>query len=192
MRKQDVSEKRKLMSEEADYWYEGEGARWPIGIKYHAILLAAGVDDSNIEREFLVLLPENVFEEATNIRNYLQKRFSIQNVGVIITDSHTMPMRYGTIGVGLSWAGIEPVHHQEGEKDLFGETLHITRTNVIDSLAVAGVFVKGEAREQTPIAIISDIGNKIEFTNKETCVDDLLVDPKEDIYWALLRKIIEK
>jgi F420-0:gamma-glutamyl ligase len=152
-------------------------------LKDNTLIPSAGIDESNANG-YYILWPRNSHKEAKNICNYLKKKFSIKDLAVIITDSHTSPMRYGTTGISIGFYGLEPLKNYINEKDIFDRTIKMTQSNVVDALAVIGVLSMGEGNEQTPMAIISNAAF-VKFTNEET-YQELLIPAKEDIYYPLL------
>ena len=177
-----------LVKKEADAIIEQSDSRWRITLKHGTFLSNAGIDVSNADEHY-ILLPEKPFESAQNLHRFLCEKYDVDTIGVIIADSHSAPLRYGTLGVALSWWGVEPVSYFTGEPDLFGRPANFTRINVVDSLAVAGVFTMGELAEQTPLAVISGTPH-VTFTDRDTS-NELLIPPREDIYWPLLKNLYE-
>ena len=41
---------------------------------------------------------------------------------IILTDSKSNPLRHGTVGISLAYAGFAPLDNKVGEKDLFEVT----------------------------------------------------------------------
>ena len=78
-------------------------------------------------------------------------------LGVIITDSHTIPLRRGVLGISLAHYGFAPLKDYRGNADIFGRTLKMTQTNIPDGLAAAAVVLMGEGAERTPLALITDV-----------------------------------
>jgi len=188
----DVNDKDELIKKEADIFIprkECPGEYVILTIKDNTLIPSAGIDESNANN-YYILWPKHSEKEAKKICEYLKKKFSIKDLAIIITDSHTMPLRYGTLGISTGFYGLDPFKSYVGKKDLFGRVSKMSRTNVVDSLAVMGVYAMGEGDEQTPMAIIRDAG-AIAFTNKET-YKDLLIPIKEDIYYPLLRNFYNK
>jgi len=147
------------------------------------LVATAGIDESN-GNGYYILWPESAQKTANNIRSYLCKRFGLTNIGVIISDSRTTPLRWGTTGFGLAYSGFNPIKNYIGTPDLFGKILKITKSNVLDALSVAAVMEMGEGLEQTPIALITNIPY-VEFlsrnpTKKE--LDQMRVKLDEDLY----------
>ena len=157
-------------------------------IKDHTLIPSAGIDESNGQR-YYILWPKNSSKEAKKIAVMLKKRDKIKRFGVIITDSHTTPLRWGTQGISIGFFGIEPLKDYRGKKDIFGRKLKYTQSNIVDSLANLGVLMMGEGKEQTPMVIIRGFKN-LRFTNKGTH-RKLVIDPKKDLYYPLL-KIFKK
>ncbi len=116
---------------------------------------SAGIDNSNAPEGYVVLLPEDPKRSAMKIRERLMDEYGC-NVGVIVGDSRTQPLRLGCVGIALGCAGIEPVEDMRGRKDLFGKPLMITRRATADNLVSAAQLIMGEADESTPAVLIRD------------------------------------
>lgn len=123
-------------------------------VKDGMIMASAGIDESNANGK-LILLPKDSFKTARFLRNELRKHYRVKHLGVLITDSRTIPLRAGVTGVALGYAGFRGVKDYRGTPDIFGRKFKFSRTNVADSLATAAVFVMGEGNEQQPLAIIT-------------------------------------
>lgn len=149
-------DKIELTAKEADLVIERPYQKTPLTIKQHTFIGSAGIDESNANGHY-VLMPENLFGFAKHIREYLRKRFSIHNVGVIITDSRSLPMRYGATGVALSFYGFAPLIDHRGETDLFGREIQLERSNLVDGIAAGANVVMGEVSECTPIVIARNV-----------------------------------
>lgn len=181
-------DKDSLVQQEADIYFQEADSRWRICLVHHAFLAGAGIDESNADGHY-ILLPKNPNESARTIWQWCREHFKVDNLGVVISDSLSMPMRYGTTGVALGWYGFEPVAYFTGKPDLFGRPAQYTRINIADSLAQVGVYAMGEMSEQTPIVRISD-APRIKFTCRDTS-SELFIPPREDIYWPLLKRFYE-
>ena len=116
---------------------------------------SAGIDNSNAPEGYVVLLPADPRKSAIEIRNKLIKKYNC-NIAVIVGDSRTQPLRLGCVGIALGCAGIEPVEDIRGRKDLFGQTLLITRRATADNLVSAAQIIMGEADESIPAVLIRD------------------------------------
>ncbi len=157
-------------------------------IKDGVVMSSAGVDESNANDK-IVLLPKNSFKAAHFIREKLRRKYKIKNLGILITDSRSMPLRAGVIGVALGYAGFKGIRDYRGSKDIFGRVLKMSRTDVGDGLATAAVLCMGEGKEQQPLAVIIDA--PVKFTEKIN-KKELLIDPKEDLYMPLFESILKK
>lgn len=187
--KADKEAKEDLVRQEADVYVEQADSRWRICLKHGTFLAGAGIDESNAN-DYFILLPKNPHESAKTLRDFFMKEYGVHKIGVIIADSHSVPLRYGTLGVALGWSGFEPVSYFTGKPDLFGRPAQFTRINVADSLAGAGTFVMGELAEQTPLAIVREAPH-VTFTNRDTS-HELVIPPREDIYWPLLKNLYDE
>ena len=152
--------------------------KWWLTVRQGIAIVNAGIDESNSEDK-LILLPEDCIASAERIRKALIEKFHILNCGVVITDSRVAPLRAGVTGVALGYAGFKGVRDYRGTSDIFGKTMEVTQTNIADSLATAATLVMGEGSEQQPIAIITDAPVVfVDTVDRE----EVLIDPKEDIY----------
>jgi dihydrofolate synthase / folylpolyglutamate synthase len=181
--------KKELVESEAEFVISREYYVSPLTVTKHAFLGAAGIDESNGDGHY-ILLPENIFEFAKEAHKYLTQKFKLKNLGVVITDSHSGPFRYGATGVALGWWGIEPMEDHRGRKDLFGREIKYERSNLVDGLSAGAVVVSGEVDECVPIVIAREVPRLI-FTTKNT-KDKLFVPYKEDLFRVLYEKFLPK
>jgi F420-0:gamma-glutamyl ligase len=149
---------------------------------------SAGVDQSNANG-YYILLPHHPYKTAKTIWSYLRKRDHVKTLGVVITDSHSVPRRKGAEGFALASYGFKAAHVYEHKADIFGRTFHFTASDIADSLAASAVLTMGEGAECTPMAIITGLQN-IDFFKRSV---SLLVaskygwvHPKYDVYAPLL------
>lgn len=190
----DHSKKKKhqLIKKEADYYLPPQENKYGmiLTIKDGILLPTAGIDESN-GAGFYILWPKSKQRVANSVRSYLVKRFRLQNVGVIITDSKTTPLRWGTTGVGISHSGFMALNNYIGEPDIFGRKLKVTKANVLDGLAAAAVLVIGEGKEQTPLAIIENVPF-VTFQSRnprKSELKNLKISIENDIYATLLKSV---
>jgi dihydrofolate synthase / folylpolyglutamate synthase len=154
-------------------------------IKDGMIMASAGIDESNANGK-LILLPEDSFESAKRFRKIMRRKYKIKKLGIIITDSRTTPLRAGIMGAAIGYAGFKGLRDYRGKPDIFGRKLHISRTDVADSLAAAAVLTMGEANERQPLAIVENAPVEFyELVSKK----ELYIDPREDMYRPLLKKL---
>lgn len=149
--------KESTLKAEADYYLPKEESRYgvPITIKDNAFIARAGMDASNTGG-YYSLLPKDSYTTAKKVRAYLVRRFGIKNVGVIVVDSHSSPLRRGVTGVAIGWSGFHGLKGYEHVPDIFG-TNFTTHANHVDALATAASLTMGEGNEQTPLVTITDV-----------------------------------
>lgn len=179
-------ERDDLVPLEADWYLPREAVQGGLvmfSIKENTLVASAGIDKSNAG-EYMVLWPEQLEEAAREIQEYLRETFSLDEVGVILTDSHTIPFRRGLMGQALSYFGFDPLASYISKEDIFGRALTVSVKNIPDSLAAAAVVVMGEGAEQTPMALITEL-DFVRFSN-DLAINSgemtLKVPLEEDIY----------
>lgn len=187
-----VEEKHALVKKEADAYLDEGLSKWNliIAIKHNAIALDAGVDASNTGK-YYAFLPKNPYQSAKEIWQFLRKEFKVKELGVIITDSRSVPLRWGRIGTNIGHCGFKALNDKVGVKDLFGRELKSTQVGVAEGLAVAGVVEMGEADEAKPIAIITEISD-ITFTSKPPTkkeINFLNISIEDDVYGPMLAAV---
>jgi F420-0:gamma-glutamyl ligase len=183
-----VKSKDDLIIKEADYFIPRKdvpGNATMLTIKNSNLIASAGIDE-NKNAGYYILLPDKPEKIAKEICLYLKKKFSLKKLAVIITDSHTIPLKFGVIGFSIGFFGLEPFKKYF---DKNGEEIVSSRVNIIDSLAAAAVLEMGEQSEQTPLAIIKNTPN-IKFTDKETFQQTVMAFEK-DIYYPVLKNFKE-
>jgi len=181
--------KDKLIEKEADFYLDKKKVAQPwvrLTIKDGILIPTAGIDESNANG-YYVLWPRDPFSAAKKLHNFIKKEYNLKDFGVIISDSHTAPLRNGITGIGMAYYGFYPLRDYRGLKDIFGRVLKMTQTNIIDSLVTAAVFEMGEGNEQKPFAVIEDLGN-IKFGNFGQ-KDLLIMDKDKDIYAPLIKSV---
>jgi len=174
---------------ESDYYIPPDQSPLNITLTITKNLLVptAGIDESN-GNGYYIFWPKDAQQSAHDIRSYLVRRFHLANVGVLITDSRTTPMRWGTTGIALSYCGFAGLNDYIGTPDLFGRNMEVTKANIADGLAAAAVVCMGESREQTPLALITDIPF-VTFDEKKPTKQELSewqIPRETDLYGPLL------
>lgn len=185
-------EKDELVEQEAELYLPSSENQYgfSIAVKGNMFVASAGVDESN-GNGYFVLWPEDPQASANAIREYLVQKFKIKNVGVILTDSKTTPLRWGVTGIAVAHSGFAALEDYIGIPDVFGRPMHVTKTNVMDALAASAVFVMGEGSEQTPLAVISDVPS-VKFQERNPTqaeLDKLHITINEDLYAPILKKV---
>lgn len=160
----------------------------PLTIIKNAFIGMSGIDESNADGHY-VFLPKDPFQSAQQLHAYLQQRHNVNDIGVVITDSHSTPLRRGATGIAIGWWGFEPTINHIGEEDLFGRELRLEVTNLVDGLAAAANVVMGETNECQPIAILRDVPD-LSFTSRDT-KSELMVSFAEDTFRVLYERFIK-
>lgn len=192
--KSEIENKDELIKSESEKYLERENT--PGGYLLHTItnnilIGTAGIDESNANGYF-VLWPKNPSESAKRICLFLKEKFGVKNLGVVLTDSHTIPLRRGLVGLALAYWGFEPLKDYRGEEDLFGREMKVSQTNLPDSLAATAVLNMGEGSEQTPLVLLTDVP-RINFLDsdykpeKEYSTFDVPLE--EDLYKPFLSSV---
>lgn len=184
-------DKDELIKKESQLYLPRSESKYDVSLTVtRGILMAtAGIDESNSDGNY-VLWPEDPQDSANQIRKFLRKKFGIKNLGVIITDSRTTPMRWGVTAIAIAYSGFEPLKSYIGEKDLFGREFVFEKLNIADSLATAAILEMGEGAEQKPIAVIEDIRG-IEFRQSDPSKKELKemeITFENDFYGPFLKK----
>lgn len=185
-RMEEVS-KEQLIEEEAERYlpYSNKDGDFNVNLTVsHGVLIpAAGIDESNADGHY-ILWPEKIDEFCREVRMRLMQKFGISRLGVVATDSHTTPLRWGVTGIAIGLAGVEPTKDIRGEEDIFGRKMKLTKVDMVDPLAAMAVNIMGEHNEQTPIVIVRG-WDKVEFSNSAS-MDGFTIAPEMDLYRPLL------
>jgi len=138
----------------------------------------AGVDQSNIEKDHIILLPPNPMGAATDLREGFRDAAGVET-GVIVTDTCGRSFRRGQTGHAIGWSGMTAIRDFRGDTDLFGHVLKITEEAVVDEIAGFANFVMGESDNGVPAVV---------FRNCPPWKghDNLYFSPDEDIMRKLL------
>lgn len=173
-------DKRELIEREADQVLAELAHNCTLTLKHGLMMISAGIDESNSPTGDYILYPEDPWASAARLRTELCARFGLRNLGVLLTDSHTIPLRRGVVGISLAHAGFRGTRDCVGEKDVFGRELKFTHQDIADALAAAAVLLMGEGGERRPLVLIE--GADAEFLDGE---DDspLRMRPEEDLYY---------
>lgn len=186
------ADKDGLIESEAQYYLPRQDNPYNVSltITRNNLVATAGIDESN-GNGYYILWPKDPQNSANQIRQYLQKKFKLKNVGVIITDSKTTPFRWGVTAICLGFSGFNPIKDYTGTPDIFGRAFQFEKMSVIDNLSCASSLIMGEGDEQTPLAIIED-APFIEFRDEnptEEELKDLKISIDNDLYTPILKSI---
>lgn len=176
--------KEKLVQQEADVFFGEIGYGCYLTIKQGLLIPSAGIDESNSETGAYILYPPDPFASAQKLWQELREIWNLNDLGIILTDSHTTPLRRGVTGIALSFWGFQPLRKLVDSKDLFGRELKMTNMNLADGLATSAVMMMGEGSECTPLALIT--GADLEFGDGHHAAN-LSIPLREDLYGPLLQ-----
>ena len=183
------TDRQRLIQTEADYFLPPSASRYGVTLTLKENLLTpnAGVDESNADGAY-VLWPHAPQQVADDVRAWLCHQFGRQQVGVIITDSAPVPLRWGVTGVAIAHSGFLALNDYVGRADLFGRPLRMTKANVAQALATAAVLVMGEGDEGTPLAVITE-APFVQFQERAPTAEELQklsIELEDDLYAPLL------
>jgi coenzyme F420-0:L-glutamate ligase/coenzyme F420-1:gamma-L-glutamate ligase len=136
----------------------------------------AAVDNSNVEPNYVCLLPLDSDASAARIREGLRAATGL-DIPVIISDSFGRPWRFGIVNVAIGVSGLAPLADYRGQQDTFGQTMHASILAVADELASAAELVAYKF-DSRPVALIRGY----EFTRAEGSYRELLLDPTRDLF----------
>ena len=115
----------------------------------------AGVDLSNVDDGFAVLLPLDADRSARRLRGDLGRRLGVE-VAVVISDTFGRAWRQGVVDVAIGCAGIAGVVDLRGTPDANGRILEATEVCVVDELASTADLLMGKA-SNVPAVIIRGV-----------------------------------
>ena len=157
-------------------------------INEHTLIGSAGIDEGNANGHY-ILWPKNPYDTAHELWRYFRARFKINSLGVVVVDSHCVPLRWGRVGISIGFFGIEPVDDHSGKPDIFSRPFKYARSNMIEGIAAAAVLAIGETNEQTPVCIVRDVPNLL-FSDQDRR-DELIITPEEDMYYPLPKPLLD-
>ena len=187
-----VVTKKDLIIKEADSYLKTDivpGKDIYLTIKNNILIPSAGIDESNANWYF-ILWPKNMPDFSKQIHKYFCEKFKIKNLWIIITDSTTRPLKWWVVGIWIYSYWFKPLIDKRWEKDIFWKELKITQINTLDALSAMAVYLMWEWNETCPIVIWREIPNII-YDTDEALYDKMLINPKEDLFWELLKPLIK-
>jgi F420-0:gamma-glutamyl ligase len=184
-------EKWALVRQEAEFYTEATDSEYQLmlTVKDQILAVNAGIDESNADGTY-VLFPKKPYESAARIWTFLREQYKISEVGVLIIDSRTFPLKWGIIGTSLAHCGFKALNNKIGELDLFGKEMQMTQENMTEGLAVAANVVMGEVAESQPFALIEDVP-MVQFQDHSPTqaeLQELKITLTDDAYAPILLK----
>ena len=180
-------DKKTLIKKECEHYLGEIGYGCHLTIHKGLLLPSAGIDESNSINGEYILYPKDPFSSAEDLTHAIKEQLSLKDFGLVLTDSRTLPLRQGVVGVALAYSGFKAIKNLIGQPDLFGQPLKITMINIVDALASSAVLLMGEGAEKCPLAIAQEV--PLEFTDK-TDPRELKISMEKDLYNPLYRNRI--
>ncbi|MES2014625.1 MAG: coenzyme F420-0:L-glutamate ligase [Patescibacteria group bacterium] len=183
----DFNKKDALVQRESEWYLPREKMHG--GAVVHTItngifIPSAGIDPLG---KFYVLWPENPQKSAEGLLQWFKETYKIEKLYLILTDSRSVFLRKGVVGIALAWAGFEPLFSNKDRTDILGTPSAGSQTNIPDSIAAAATFVMGEANEQTPLVRIRNAPFIGDTTHAST--DQFSSTIEEDLFEPFLKNI---
>jgi len=178
----DRQSKEELIKQDADLYLDLPMKHGVIHTLKNGVLIAnAGIDPLG---DWYILLPEKPHDTAEKLLAWFKNEYRISDLKLIITDSRSVFLRQGAVGIAIAWAGFPPLYDNRRRVDLLGKDTGGTQTNLPDSLAAAATLAMGEANEQTPIAVMRGIPY---LDSPKASPDSFEISPAEDLHAPLLQ-----
>ena len=144
--------------------------------KHGFVCANAGIDESNVQDGYAVLLPEDPDKSANLLKERIEQKTG-KNIAVIISDTFGRPFRLGQTDVAIGIAGIEPILDYIGKPDTFGKIMQVTATAIADEICSATELVMGKV-QRCPIAIVRNYN----FDFSDAKIQKLLRSEHEDLF----------
>lgn len=171
-----VTDINEVLKEESTQILRKRGETVIARTRHGFICANAGIDKSNIDKGYALLLPVDPNKTANTIRKKIKAEFDL-DIAVIISDTFGRAWRKGQTNVAIGSSGIEPLTSYIGTTDSYGNDLMATEIAIIDELAGASELVMNKV-DEVPVAIIR--GYKYKFSDKST--DEIIRSDDEDFF----------
>jgi coenzyme F420-0:L-glutamate ligase/coenzyme F420-1:gamma-L-glutamate ligase len=171
-----VTDINQVLKEESTQILRKRGETVIARTRHGFICANAGIDKSNIDKGYALLLPVDPNKTANTIRRKIKAEFDL-DIAVIISDTFGRAWRKGQTNVAIGSSGIEPLTSYIGTTDSYGNDLMATEIAIIDELAGASELVMNKV-DEVPVAIIR--GYKYKFSDKST--DEIIRSDDEDFF----------
>lgn len=179
--KNKVQSKKELIKLESERYLQRKIHSF-ITITHNALGINAGIDPYDDYYIFLPFQPQSIAKE---LHLYIKKKFKLKELGVIITDSHSIPLRRGVMCYAVGFYGLNPLIDHGESQSFAGWTV-----NIVDSIAAFGGIYLGEAEnQQTPITIVRGL-HFIEFSEKK--YEGLFFVKDDDLYEKMFKFFYSK
>lgn len=146
-------------------------------------LAAAGVDNSNVAPEHILLLPTDPDASAARLRHELESRTGTR-LGVLLSDTAGRAWRIGQTDQAIGASGLRVIERYEGQRDNYGNELQVTAVAIADELAGAADLVKAKLSHR-PVAVVRGLtGALVDDVDDgvDTRAADLVRDEATDLF----------
>ena len=171
-----VTDINEVLKEESTQILRKRGETVIARTRHGFICANAGIDKSNIDKGYALLLPVDPNKTANTIRRKIKAESDL-DIAVIISDTFGRAWRKGQTNVAIGSSGIEPLTSYIGTTDSYGNDLMATEIAIIDELAGASELVMNKV-DEVPVAIIR--GYKYKFSDKST--NEIIRSDDEDFF----------
>lgn len=174
----DPDAKRKLAESESVRVLRRRGDLVITETRHGFVCANAGVDLSNVEEGFAVLLPIDPDRSARGLREAIAHLVGV-NVGVIISDTFGRAWRRGVTDVAIGVAGVAAIVDLRATRDALGRELVATEICVADEIASAADLVMGKALA-IPVAVVR--GVDATWLRASSVAEEVVRPPQEDLF----------
>lgn len=122
-------------------------------------MAAAGVDNSNVSPDLVLLLPTDADASAARLRADLQDRTGCR-LGVVISDTAGRAWRLGQTDQAIGVSGVRVLRDYAGETDPYGNQLQVTAMALADEIAAAADLAKAKLGGR-PIAVVRGLADLV-------------------------------
>jgi coenzyme F420-0:L-glutamate ligase / coenzyme F420-1:gamma-L-glutamate ligase len=115
----------------------------------------SGVDVSNVEPGYAVLLPLDPDASSRRLRERLESATK-KRLAVVVSDTFGRPWREGHTDVAIGCSGIVPTHSLAGRTDSYDYVLKVTQPAIVDEVAGVAELVMTKL-SMIPVAIVRGV-----------------------------------
>jgi len=174
----DAGARERLIEDESVRVLRRRGDALITETRHGFVCASAGVDESNVDRGWVALLPVDADRSARRIRDGLRARAGVE-VAVVVSDTFGRPWRRGVADVAIGCAGIAAVVDLRGTTDSAGRVLSVTEVAVADEIAAAAELVMGKAAG-VPVAVVRGVDPA--WLRESSVSDEIVRRHGEDLF----------
>lgn len=149
---------------------------------HHGLTIAAaGVDNSNVAPEVVLVLPADPDASAAQLHRDLTGRTGLP-LAVVVSDTAGRAWRMGQTDQAIGAAGLRVLESYAGRQDAYGNDLQVTAMAVADEIAGAADLAKGKLAGR-PVAVVRGLGHLLaDPAEPDGRAADLLRPPEQDMF----------